>query len=518
MKRKERTSMDRQLQIIELHKRKYSIRRIAKSLKMCKKTIGKYVKKYEEEKFLQNEFKNKKEQKELYLPGKKKIDPNEILSRYPEWVQSLNIDELFMDIKKGVTYKTLFKEINPSEVKYWTFWSTLTRLKKELFPLEPKTTMRMVHKPGEKAFVDYGDGIDLIDPKTGEITKTWIFVGTLPFSSKVYAEFVFDQKCPSFIASHERMWKYFGGVAQYTVTDNLKSSVIKAHIYDPDLNKTFCSYANHAGFAVLPARPRKPKDKANVECHVGILQKSFFQEVRNKSFSTIGELNQCLLDFLYNFNNNIMKDYGVSRNQRFETEMPNLQPLPKTEFEIPEIREATVHPDCHIQCGKMFYSVPWQYVGKKVRVLITKNKVQIYDIISLEKIAFHCPGRKIGERKTDPLHWPPEKREHCDFTVERAKDDAKKIGIKTYDMVNYLFSLRHPLVYLRRVQGWVRRVSFGKCTRESMEYAATLALEHKNFSSQYINNCSEMFDNRRLVKIVKAAPPKRDNFNIYVRQ
>jgi len=90
-----------------------------------------------------------------------------------------------------------------------------------------------------------------------------------------------------------------------------------------------------------------------------------------------------------------MKDYGVSRNQRFETEMPNLQPLPKTEFEIPEIREATVHPDCHIQCGKMFYSVPWQYVGKKVRVLITKNKVQIYDIISLEKIAFHCPGRKM---------------------------------------------------------------------------------------------------------------------------
>ena len=123
--------------------------------------------------------------------------------------------------------------------------------------------MRLNHKPGEKTFVDYADGIDIYETETGEVVKTQLFVGTLPFSSRVYAEFSFSQKTPSFIASHERMWKFLGGVTPYTVSDNLKSAVIKADLYDPDRNKTFCAYANHAGFALLPARPRRPKGRVN---------------------------------------------------------------------------------------------------------------------------------------------------------------------------------------------------------------------------------------------------------------
>jgi hypothetical protein len=111
--------------------------------------------------------------------------------------------------------------------------------------------------------------------------------------------------------------------------------------------------------------------KANVEFHVGILQRSFFQEVRHKTFHTISELNNVLTEHLDELNNQIMKDHGVSRNQRFETEAATLLPLPETQFEIPETREATVHPDCHIQFGRSFYSVPWQYVGKQVRVVAT---------------------------------------------------------------------------------------------------------------------------------------------------
>jgi transposase len=166
-------------------------------------------------------------------------------------------------------------------------------------------------------------------------------------ASKVFAEFTFDQKLPTFIQSHEKMWQFFGGVTKYTVTDNLKSSVTRADIYEPDKNKTFTAYANHGNFAVLPARPYRPKDKANVECHAGLLQKTFFQKVRNRTFTSITELNEALMDFLHDLNNQVMKDHGVSRNERFELEKRCLQAVPTETFEIPEVKEATVHPGCH---------------------------------------------------------------------------------------------------------------------------------------------------------------------------
>lgn len=509
MARKDRVSMERQAQILVLYRRGYSVRRIAKVLKMCRRSIRKYIDRHsvEEKKPLQAEV----------FPEQKK-EEMQVIAQLPEWVRELDWRCILQDIRKGITYKILYQEAQLQDVGYWTFWNTFSRLNKKLNPDAPKTTMRLVHKPGEKAFVDYGDGIEIIDPTTGYVQKTWIFVGTLPFSSKVYAEFVFEQKLPAFISAHERMWKYFGGVTQYTVSDNLKSAVNRAHLYDPDVNKMFCSYANHAGFALLPARPYKPKDKANVECHVGLFQRSFFQEVRHRIFHTIGELNIELRSFLYKFNNNIMKEYGVSRNERFSEEEKFLQPLPFNDFLIPDVREATVHPDCHIQVGKAFYSVPWQYVGKKVRVISTTERVEVFDILSLDRVALHSPARKHGERKTDPLHWPPGKLEHTDFTIERAKKDAKNIGIKTSELIHFLFSKPHPLQFLRRIQGWLRRVSQSKCTREAMEYAATMALQHSRFQSEYINSCTVFFDRGGLNQSTKTGAPKRNSNHIYIHE
>ena len=501
---KERVSMDRHAQILELKKKGYSFRRIAQTLKMCKKSVRKYS------------------ERQLVTPAKvaiqdnaseifctEKPDNSSVILQFPTWLQAIDWKTLILERAKGVSVKILYEELGEVGVKYWTFWATLKRLSLALNPELPKTTMRLKHNPGEKTYVDYGDGIEIVDPFTGEITKTWIFVGTLPFSSKVFAEFVFNQKLPSFISSHEKMWNAFNGVTLYTVSDNLKSAVIKAHLYDPDINKTYIQYANHANFATLPARPRRPKDKANVECHVGILQDSFFQKVRNRTFNNIAELNSELIKHLDILNNQIMKDYGVSRNQRFENEIKFLQPLPKDKFEIPEIRDASVHPDCHIQFGKSFYSVPWQYVGKQVRVIAGADRLQIFDLITLDRLAIHSLSKKLGERKTDELHWPPEKREHCDFTIDRARRDARLIGPNTIEMFDYLFSLSHPLQFLRRTQGWLRKVSTSKCTRPAMEYACKMALRHKNFSHKYVNDCAAFFDAGGLLRPTQTGAPKR---------
>jgi transposase len=519
MLEKDRISMDMQAQIIRLYAKGYSVRKIAGALQMCRRTVRRYVSRERDKSTIKAQAKSESSCESMVKEEAEKMESkeHEAINKFPGWLKKLDWRWLINEKRKGVPVTILYKESLVNEVKYWSFYNNLKKLEQVLYPLTPKTTMRLTHNPGEKAFVDYGDGIKIVNPETGEETKTWIFVATLPFSSKVYAEFTFDQKLPTFVSSHERAWKFFGGVPRYVVCDNLKSAVNKAHIYDPDVNKKFVSYANHAGFAVLPARPYKPKDKANVETHVGILQRSFFQEVRNQIFSSIGELNQALFKFLLRFNENIMKDYGVSRNQRFEKEVHFLQELPIEEFVFPEIKIATVHPDCHIQFGNSFYSAPWQYVGKNVRVIST-NQVSIYDILTLERIAIHPLAQKPGSRKTNELHWPPEKKEHNDFNIEKAKSISKSIGGNTYKMVIYLFDLPHPLIYLRRIQGWLRLFSAARCSKQAMEYASKMALQHQKFNSSYFIDCVKYFDTSALNSPINTGAPSRQQKHLYLHK
>ena len=155
-------------------------------------------------------------------------------------------------------------------------------------------TIRLDHKAAEKSQIDFCDGLFITDRVTGNKTLTQFFLGVLPFSSYFFGEFVWDQKLPTFIAVQSRMFAYFGGITPYVVVDNLKSGVHKADLYDPDVNPSYCDFANHMGFAVLPARPYKARDKGAGECHIGVVQRSFFQEVRNRVFYSLHDLNEAL--------------------------------------------------------------------------------------------------------------------------------------------------------------------------------------------------------------------------------
>ena len=474
----ERLSMDMQEQIFILYERQYSIRRIAKCLKKSRKTVRKYVDKFEA-------LKNSKSG-DAILQAQDDEKRLEQVNNKP-WMTQVDWQEATLERAKGVSYKTLYKELAPKDVSYWNFWKAL----KARTVVTPSTTMLLVHKPGERTQVDYADGIDIVCPATGEISTTQLFAGVLPFSQKVFAEFTASQKLPSFIESHERMWDFFGGVTPYTTPDNLKSAVTRAHLYDPDLNKTFCDYANHAGFAVLPARPVKPRDKASVEGSIGILQRNFYESVRKKVFASLAELNAALKPFLTEFNASIMKDYGVSRNERFEHERSFLKPLPHEKFELSEWKTSVVHPDCHIQVAKGLYSVPWTYVGKKVRVRLTSRVVEIFDQDSGSAISTHSRSHKLGERKTNAAHWPPEKRTHLSFDLAAAKSEALKVGPVTSELVIFLFEQPFPLRDLRMVQGLLRLASSGKFAVLDMEYAARCALNHSNYRLSYLVDCCQ---------------------------
>src|SRR6478609_2505817 len=376
-------------------------------------------------------------------------------------------------------------------------------------------TMRLEHKPGEQVQIDYCDGIDIVDRVTGECRKTHLFCAVLPFSSYTFGEFAWSQNLASFIESHERMWAFFGGVVPYVVIDNLKSGVRAAHRYDPDVNPTYCEYGNHQGFAVLPARPYKPRDKATVEATIGAIQRGFFQEVRKRLFYSLPELNSAFRAYLERFNDGVMKDHGSSRRERFAQEKPLLRALPKSRFELFDWRTAKVHPDCHVQVDKNFYSAPHRMIGQTVRVRVSAKLVELFTA-DHERLAAHARLSGTGKFSTEEQHYPDGKLSVRRFEIRSAQAEAERVGPKTLELVQSLIHSSHPLRYLRRVQGILRLQQGNRVTREALEYAADKALTFKKPRLNYIKACAEHYDaNGARPVLVK---PKRDGGDLYLHR
>jgi transposase len=391
------------------------------------------------------------------------------------------------EVGKGCTIKQIHREEAP-EMSYLDFW----RAFRHQVPVQPEVTIRLHHKPGERTHIDFTDGIPITDPKTGKKTPTQLFVGTLPFSSYTFGEFVENQKLPTFIGVQERMFAFFGGVTPYVTPDNLKSGVHQAHLYDPDVNPAYCDFANHTGFAVLPARPYRSKDKASVECANGVIQRGFFQEVRNRTFYSLAELNQAFREYLQRLNHEVMKDYGVSRSQRFEEEKKHLKPLPQARFQLSEWRSAKVHPDCHIQVGKNFYSVPFRHVGQNVRVRLTEKMLEVFDE-EAQPLAAHSRLDGVGKFSTFDAHYPEAKVSVARFEVHHAKTQAKRIGPHGETLIEDLLSGDHPLRHLRRVQGILRLITSHQIAAESLDYACSRALLFNKKRLAYIKDCALHF-------------------------
>lgn len=462
---RDRKSARMQDQIKTLLSQGLSIRKVALALDVSRQTVRKYS------------------EKDVIEGGS--AEPM-LASETSDWDGAIDWGEVAKAAAAGTTVKQLHAEYAP-EVAYNRFRRRL-RTKASV---APAVTLRLEHKPGERTQVDYCDGPPVLDRATGEARKTHLFCGVLPFSSFVFGEFVWDQKLPSFIESHERMWAYFGGVTPYVVIDNLKAGVKTAHRYDPDVNPTYCDYGNHQGFAVLPARPYTPRDKACVEATIGAIQRSFFQEVRNRVFYSLDDLNRAFRSFLDRFNKETMKDYGQTRSERFATERELLQPLPRERFEFSEWKAAKVHPDCHIQVAKNLYSVPHRFVGHTVRVRVSSKLVEAF--VDGEAIASHPRQKGTGNVVTNEQHYPEGKREVCSFHVQAAISEARAIGPHTEELVTVLTTSRHPLRFLRRVQGILRTYHADGVTLEAAEYASRMALSFKRLRVDYIKGCIQHF-------------------------
>jgi hypothetical protein len=479
-----KVSIAMQKQILELHAQGLTSRKIAKILKVGRNTI-----------------KNVIARGDLIKPG----------AIEPEWSKTIDWEKVRLEVARGTQVNVLAREHAEGKISYVQFWRQFHKTYPEL----PTVTMRLAHTPGEKCFFDYTEGIDVIDKSTGEIQTTQLMCGVMAMSSLTYGEFTWTQKRDDLTRSMENAFRYFGGVTPYVTVDNQKAAVDKAHWYDPDVNPTFVDFANHWGFAVIPARPYRPRDKGANESAIGVVQKQFYQEVRERKFYSLEELNSSFREYIERLNNAIMKDWGVSRRDRFEGERWLLKPCPVENWEQSEWRRAKVHADCHVQVLKKFYSVPYQFVGREVRVRLTSRLIEIFDS-DLNSLSSHA--RLLGKEthSTNSGHYPAEKVALTQFSVQLALREAEKVGDETLRLVTELLRGAYPLKYLRRVQGILRLYQAARVTRAALEHASKMAMTYNKLQYQYVQATAEYFDkNGNRPSVVRSAP-KRDIDQMYL--
>ncbi len=301
--------------------------------------------------------------------------------------------------------------------------------------------MRQEHRAGEKTFIDYSDGLSIVNHLTGELIPTQLFVAVWGASNYTYADATLSQTLPDWIGSHVRAFQYFGCLARMLVPDNLKSGVNKACFYEPELNPTYAEMAEHYGCAVLPARPQKPRDKAKVEVGVLIAQRWILSVLRQRTFYSLTELNAAIRECLERLNTRPMRRLGKSRRDLFETiDRPNALPLPPKAYEYAEWLKATVNIDYHIEIDHHYYSISFRLLRERLDVRLTATTVEAFH--KGERVAAHVRSYVRGAHTTLREHMPPEHQQYAEWSPSRFIQWAGKIGVATAQLVEKIMAAR----------------------------------------------------------------------------
>jgi transposase len=292
--------------------------------------------------------------------------------------------------------------------------------------------MHIVRKPGERIEVDWaGQTIDVVDRDTGETLPASLFVAVLAYSQYTYVAACLSQDLENWIQCHVDMFRFFAGVPQMIVPDNLKTGVDRIEPGAIVLNRTYEEMAEHYDTAIVPARVRHPKDKPNVEGTVKIVSTWILAALRNHKFFTLADLNHEIKARLKAFNE---KPFHKKAGSRFSVflgeEKPFLAPLPAAHFEPSHWKIATVQFNYHIEVEKMHYSVPYEYIKQVVDVRLTRNVVEIFE--HQKRIASHVRlTGKPGQYSTQELHMPEDHQKYLEWDAKRFLDWGAKIGPST---------------------------------------------------------------------------------------
>jgi len=379
------------------------------------------------------------------VPGRAACDPL--------WMSQVEWPAVLHELGLGHPLKFIWEERAQSLTTYPNFWKQFYRK----FPeLRQATVTARDFAPGERVEVDYaGDPLEWVDLRTGEIHPAWVFVAGLGCSQLLFAWAAEDMKSRHWLDSHQRMYAFYGGVPHVTVPDCLKQGVLKCHRYDPDLNPSYAALAAHYATAVVPARPGHPRDKAIVEGLVKILMRYMRFRYRRHRFTSLAELNRALAECVQRINERRHRRFGVSRRERFEMlERAALKPLPVADFDDAEWKDAKLHPDCYVVVEATYYSAPHIHRGKRLRVRLTLNQVELF--LNGERLAVHPRDRsRSGRRVRIDAHFPANSLAYYEATPQQLLSQSRFIHADFHQLVVDLFNA-DVYGHLRRVQGLLR--------------------------------------------------------------
>ena len=370
-------NMSKVKQVLRLHVQGVSNRKIARDLGLYKGTVNTYVRKIKEHEYSIEELLALDEpvlESKLFAgnPAYKQDRFEEFKGMIPYWEKELK--------NPHVTRYLLWEEYRKSHPDGYGYSRFCFHLGQILHARKPGSILQ--HNPGEKLFVDFaGDTFPYIDPESGEVIQTQVFVACLPYSDYAFVMAVPSQSTDDFLYALSCCLKHLGGSPKIVVTDNLKASVIKADRYEPTLNRVMDDFANHYGFVVLPARVKKPQDKASVENEVKIIYRRVYAKLRHHTFFSLEEINRALADKTREHNQTRQQQKGYCREEKFPAEeKPLLKELPEKDFEIKYYAKLRVaQNNCiYLARDKRYYSVPYQYIGEKADVIYTRSLVRIY--------------------------------------------------------------------------------------------------------------------------------------------
>lgn len=500
----ERLSMRKVREVLRLKAAGLSPRQIARSLLIGRTTVGDYLRRAKLAGLtwpLPEALDDESLERALFVQ-REDHRPSRPL---PDWI------EVHRELRrKHVTLELLWEEYKAQHAdgyQYSQYCELYRRWAKTL-----EISMRQEHRGGEKLFVDFsGDGIPWIDPRTGEIREAALFVAVLGASNYTYAEAFENEQLPAWIAGHVHALEYIEGIPRVIVPDQPRTSTSQPCRYDPALNPAYAELGEHYSTCIIPARPRKPRDKAKVEVAVQIAQRWIIAALRNSTFLSIDEVNRAVRVLLEKLNNRPLKKLGRSRRELFEElDRPHLAPLPSEPYELAEWKIGVrVNIDYHVEFDHNYYSVPYQIRRDLVEVRATRDTVEIFHLH--KRVASHLRHHGRSQHSTLTEHMPSSHRAHAEWSPSRILRWAGEVGPATRMLAERIIEERpHPEQGYRACLGILR---LGKrFTLERLEKAAERALACRSHSYKSVASIlKKNLDSQPLPQLTRASLPFHEN-------
>ena len=435
-------SMSKIRHILRLHVQGHSKLQIAYQISISRNTLKKYLRDFEESglSFEEIDRLSDKDIENLFVKEKEKapsVKLEILFSLFPSMDKELK--------RKGVTRALLWEEYRQKHLdgvgisqfnRYFAQWKA-----------QVNPSMHIEHKAGDKLYVDYaGEKLSIVDKETGELQKVEVFISILGASQLTYVQAVMSQQKEDFIGACQSALYFYGGVPLAIVPDNLKSAVTKSSKYEPTLNEAFADFAEHYSTTILPVRAYRPRDKALVEGAVKIIYTRVYAKLRGNTYFSLEELNKAILIALEEHNGTLLRGRNYSRRQQFEeVERIALAALPALAYELRKCLYATVMKNGHVSLGidKHYYSVPYRFIGKKVKLMFSQTGVEIF--YNYERIAIHDRFISAYQYTTEKDHLASTHRFVSDWTPERFISWAEGIheDVKLY-ILKILDRKQHP--------------------------------------------------------------------------